>query len=225
MIKPDLLKGSHLCAGLDPKELGAIAHIAVQRSLAKNELLFIEGDSATGFFTLINGRVRIYKASPEGKEHTIHIIRPGQMFAEVAIFHGGCFPANCSAIEKSEVAFFPRDSFLALLSSSPQISLKIIGSLSAFLREYNELVENLSLKEVSARLASFLLSEYERIPGEVIHLRYSKSQLASRIGTISETLSRNLRKLIDNGVIRVNNKEITVVDAEKLKAIAQGEKS
>jgi CRP/FNR family transcriptional regulator len=225
MIKPDLLKGSHLCAGLDPKELGSIADIATQRFLAKNELLFIEGDSATGFFTLVSGRVRIYKASPDGKEYTIHIIRPGQMFAEVAIFHGGLFPANCSAIEKSEVAFFPRDSFLSLLSSSPQISLKIIGSLSAFLREYNELVENLSLKEVTARLASFLLSEYDRIPGEVIQLRFSKSQLASRIGTVSETLSRNFRKLIDNGVIRVNNKEITVVDAEKLKAIAQGEKS
>lgn len=220
----NLLKKSHLGAGLDGDELAALGEITLSRTVHKNEIIFLEGDPAEGFFLLLSGKVRIYKASPDGREYTIHQIQPGQMFAEVAIFRGGHYPANCAAMEDSTIAFFPKDKFQQLLKKSPQISLKIIGSLSAFLRDYNRQVEALSLKEVPARIASFLLNEFEKSEKKTIVLDTSKTELARRLGTISETLSRNLKKLKELNIIRVRGKEITVTDPARLSDIADGEK-
>lgn len=218
------LKQCQLCGELSDEELAALSDIIMLQTLDRGEILFIEGDPANGFFSLAEGRVRVYKSSPDGKEQTIHIINPGQIFAEVAIFRGNRFPANCSALEKSVVLFYPKDRFLKLLADIPQISLKIIGSLSAFLREYNKMVEYLSLKEVPERIAGYLLEEYHNTKGEVIHLRISKAELARKLGTISETLSRNLRKLQDQRIIEVKAREIRILDLESLSQMAGGGK-
>jgi CRP/FNR family transcriptional regulator len=218
------LRSSHFGAGLDSGELHTLAGIAVARNIGKGEILFLEGDPAIGFYVLLKGRLRIFKSSAEGKEYTIHQIQPGQMFAEAAVFKGGIFPANCSAQEDSVIALFPKDSFLELIKNSPQISLKIISSLSGFLRDYNQQVENLSLKEVSGRIAAYILNEAERQNRNMVSLDSSKTELARRLGTISETLSRNLRRLKEAGIIEVDRNRITILDFNKLSAIAEGEK-
>jgi len=224
MDKLASLARCYLCSELDKSELEAVAKIALFRSLSKNEAIFWEGDPASGFYVLLEGRVRIYKASPDGKEYTIHIIRPGQLFAEAAIFRGEVFPANSMSLEDSLVAFFPKMHFLHLLKSSPELSLKIIGSLSGFVRDFNRQVEELSLKEVPARIASFLLAESEKKGSKSFILDTTKSELAHRLGTISETLSRNLKKLSDTKIIRVDQKKIRILDSKRLENIADGEK-
>ena len=227
MLRPDslqLLSQCIFCAGLDRSELQAIHGITAIKKIKKGEILFFEGDPATGFYILLTGKVRVYKASLEGKEFTIHQIMPGQLFAEAAIFRGEQYPANCAALEDSIVAFFPKEAFIQLIKDSPQISLKIIGSMSGFLREFTRKVEDLTLKEVSARIASFILRDAERKGASHIFLDIPKSELAKRLGTISETLSRNLRKLKELGVIRVDGKKIFILDLEHLQSIADGEK-
>jgi len=221
----ELLSKSYLCAGFDESDLEEIAAIVRFRDLAADEVIFFEGDPADVFYVLLSGRVRIYKASPDGKEYTLHIIRPGQLFAEAAIFHGHGYPANGMAVENSSVAFFPRDAFQALLKKYPEISLKIIGSLSGFVRDFTRQVEELSLKEVPARLASYLLNRIEETGGDTVHIEGTKAELAGRLGTVSETLSRNLKKFSDLGVIRVNGREISILDSRQLNRIADGEKS
>ena len=220
----DRLRHCSLCRELDEKELKALAEIASVRRPAKGDILFWEGDHATGFYVLLAGSIRIYKASAEGKEYTIHQIRPGQMFAEAAIFGGQHYPANCAALTDSEVAFFPKDRFLHLIKTSPDISLKMIAGLSAFVREFNQMVEDLSLHEVSARLARFLLAEGERTQGDTFILDTTKAELANKLGTVSETLSRNLKKFRELQVIQVEGDRITLLDFPRLKSIADGEK-
>jgi len=224
MTAVDRLQKCFLCRELDQAELQALADIVSIRRVEKGETLFWEGDPAAGFYILLTGSVRIYKTSPEGKEYTIHQIRPGQMFAEAAIFSGQRYPANCTALADSEVAFFPKDRFLALIKNSPDISLKMIAGLSAFVREFNQKVEDLSLREVSARLARHLLAEAKRAQKDTITLETTKAELANTLGTISETLSRNLKKLSDLLAIRVDGNEITILDPARLQAIADGEK-
>ncbi|MBN2227152.1 MAG: Crp/Fnr family transcriptional regulator [candidate division Zixibacteria bacterium] len=224
MDKETLLHDSYLCHDLDVDELEAVASIAVLRTVVKGELLFLQGDTATGFYVLLNGRVRLYKSSLDGKEYTLHHIKPGQIFAEVAIFRGKRFPANCVAQEDTTVAFFPKDDFLRLLKKSPELALKIIASLSSFLRDFNRQLEELSLKEVPGRIASFILNESEQTGKNTITLDTSKTELATRLGTISETLSRNLRKLQDNNIITVDRDKIAIRDKNRLSAIADGEK-
>lgn len=218
------LKTCTLCAQLNDQEFQAIEQIVSVRSIAKNEILFLQGDEATGFFVLLSGKVRVYKASPEGKEFTMHLITPGQMFAEAAIFQGKSFPANCSALEDSIVAFFPKEQFVRLIKKSPDISLKMIGALSRFVREFNRMVEDLSLKEISARLADYILSEQARGKSDSFKMDITKSELANKLATISATLSRNLRKFKEIGVIKVDGRAITILDPKRLRAIAEGEK-
>ena len=220
----DLLAKSYLCSGFEADELHEFAAIARFMEIDKDKIIFFEGDPAEGFYVLLSGRVRIYKASPDGKEYTIHVIKPGQLFAEAAIFKGHEYPANCATMEKSAVAYFPKEAFLNLLKKYPVISLKIIGSLASFVRDFNRQVEELSLKEVPARLASFLLNRAEKTGSNLVNLDFTKTELANRLGTISETLSRNLKKMSDLGVISVNGREISILDKNRLNNIADGEK-
>ncbi len=219
-----LLHTCYLFKELDEPELNALTAIVQARRVARGEILFLQGDEARGFFVLLLGRVRIYKVSPEGKEYTLHVINPGGMFAEAAIFKGTTFPANCAAVEDSIVAFLPKPAFLRLLETSPAISLKMIGALSAFVREFNQQLADLSLKEVPARLASYLLRESEKSGGDTLSLDITKSELATSLGTIGETLSRNLRKLRELGVVSVDGKNIKILDPGRLQSIADGEK-
>jgi len=223
---PDLslLKSCHLCKDLDPAEFADLAAIALVKKVNKGEVLFFEGDRATGFFVLLSGRVRIYKASPDGREYTLHTINPGQMFAEAVIFKGDTFPANGAALDDSIVAFFPKDKFISLVTRSPQISLKMLSAIAEFVRQFNRQVEELSLKEVSSRLASYLLKMITKTGNNTFMLEISKSELARSLGTISATLSRNLKRMKDLGVIRVNGQVITVLDLKSLQNIASGEK-
>ena len=194
------------------------------REVAKGELLFLEGDDATGFYILLRGSVRIYKSSSDGREYTLHRIKPGQIFAEAAVFSGNKYPANCEAINDSTVACFPKVDFVRLIERYPRMSLKMIGSMAAFLRDFNQTIEMLSLKEVSARLATWLLNAAERTRSNQVTLPMSKGDLADVLGTVNETLSRNLRKLIDLKIVDVENKQISILDSQRLAAIADGEK-
>jgi len=218
------IKKSLLFAGLDSNELQSLSDTIAIKRLKKGEILFFDGDIASGFYAVFEGRIRIYKSNPDGKEYTIHIIKPGQIFGEVAIFDGKYFPANSMAISDSVVGFFPKDRFLGLIKQHPNISLKIIGSLARFLREYNQMVEDLALKEVPARIARYLLDQTEKNNKNVISLETSKTELAVKLGTISETLSRNLRKMKDSGILKVDNQQITILDIDRLISIAEGEK-
>jgi CRP/FNR family transcriptional regulator len=218
------LRGCALCTGLDEKELAKVAAIARFSKVTKGAILFLEGEPAEGFFILLSGQMRIFKSSPDGKEHTLHIIHPGELFAEAAIFQDHRFPASCSALEDSTLAYFSGQAFLDLIKNSPQISLKLISSLSAFLRQLTRQIESLSLKEVPARIAGYLLACADRSGGNSFTLELSKSELARHLGTQSETLSRGLRKLIDAQIIQVNRKQISILDRARLESIAAGEK-
>jgi len=222
--KLDFLRKSPLCKGLTEPELKRLSAISNLRKLHKGEMLFFEGDEATGFYLLLEGKVRVYKASPEGKEQILHQINPGQIFAEVAIFEGQRYPANCSALQDSVVAFFPQNDFIKLIEQSPQISLKIIASMAGFLREFTETVENLSLKEVPARIAGYLLKLPLKENDDTVTLDMTKAELAKKLGTQSETFSRGLRKLSDQKIIKVNGKRILILDRNRLIDIAEGEK-
>ncbi len=220
----ELLHRSALFSELDQAEIDALHRIVGFRELARGQVLFLEGDPAEGFFVLLSGSMRIYKSSAEGREFTLHRITPGQMFAEAAIFKGRVYPANCIATEDSVVAFFPKGAFVEVVKEQPTVALKIIGGLSAWLREFTVKLENLSLKDVPARLATYLLTQARANDSRQFELPVSKTELARELGTISETLSRTLKKLKNLGVIEESRDGIEILDPARLKMIAEGEK-
>jgi CRP/FNR family transcriptional regulator len=173
----------------------------------------------------MTGRVKIFKLSADGKEQILHIFGPGEPFGEVPVFAGKSFPANAEAIEKSSVFYFPRNGFVDLIKSTPSLAMNMLAVLSLRLHKFTALIEDLSLKEVPGRLAAYLAYVSEQNEGSNdLTLEISKTQLASILGTIPETLSRILGKLVKEGIIESDgHSRVQIVNREALEKIASGE--
>jgi len=221
----DVIGRIPLFSGLGPGQLAELEGIVLEKRFRKAELIFSEGDEGDGFYVILQGRVKVFKVSADGKEHILHIFTPGQTFGEVPVFAGEHFPASAEAIQETKALFFPRSAFLGLLGKNPALSLKLLADLSLKLRQFAVQIENLSLKEIPARLATYLLVlAEEQGRDDQVTLSISKGQLASLLGTIPETLSRILAKLSSQQLIQVEGRKIVLVDAEGLKDLAQSGK-
>ncbi len=214
-----------LFEGLPQGQLQDLAGIASEKTVVRGDMLFREGEKATGFYVVISGRVKIYKVSLEGKEQILHIFGAGEVFGEVPVFAGGNYPAHAEILEKGVMLFFSRNAFLELLKEQPTLALNMLSILSMRLRRFTHMVEDLSLKEVPGRLAAHLLILGERSPGkDTFELEITKGQLAGLLGTIPETLSRILTRMTQQGIIQVEGRTIRVLDREALEALAEGGK-
>lgn len=212
-----------LFSGLNEKELMDITSIFQRKAYKKGELIFNEGDAGDGFYIVESGKVKIFKLSFGGKEQILHIYGPGKPFGEVPVFTGKNFPATAQAVVASTLFFFPRKDFIARITENPSLALNMLAVLSMRLRNFTVMVENLALKEVPARLASYLgVLTKEQNNVSVVTLPMSKNQLAGLLGTTPETLSRIFNKMSGDGLINVDRGIISILDAEELADMAEG---
>ena len=199
-----------------------LAMIVVDQVFKRGQTIFTEGDDATGFYVGVTGRVKIYKLSFEGKEQILHIFGPGEPFGEVPVFTGQNFPANAQAMDESRIFFFPRESFIELIKNNPSIAANMLAVLSMRLRRFTHLIDDLSLKEVPGRLSAYLLYLSEQEKGTTdLELTITKSQLASLLGTIPETLSRIFGKMSKQGLIELEGPRIRILDKQGLEDLAE----
>ncbi len=213
----EVIARSVLFTGLSNDQLERVAEISFEKKFKRGESIFFEGDEATGFYMVAEGKVKIFKMSLDGREQILHIFGPGEPFGEVPVFHGQPFPANAVTLAASTLLFFPRRQFVELVTSTPSLALSMLAMLSLRLRRFASQVESLSLKEVPGRLAAhlvYLAEEQGRI--DQVMLDIPKGQLASLLGTSPETLSRIFAKMSDEGLIRVKGKIIELLDYEEL---------
>ena len=180
-----ILKKSLLFSGLDEEYLAEVAAISVKRTFSKGETLFGEGETATGFYLLASGSIKLCKVSPEGKEKVLHFVHPYETFAEAAFFGDGKYPAEARALESGVALLFPRQAFMGLLERNPRFSLNLIISLSLLLRQFARQIEELSFAEVPARLAAYLMESAAKkstaFQGKTyLDLDIKKGELASR---------------------------------------------
>jgi len=226
-METTLLKRCPLFAGLKDEDLKRVRAIAIPRQVSKKEVLFSEGEEAKGFYAILSGKVKLYKISLEGKEQILHVVSAPDAFAEAALFQEGSYPAFAEALSDSQLLYIPKRDFIQLIEKNPQLSINMIVSLSHYLRRFASLIEELSLKEVSSRIAKYLLdlsvklSKEGKNPKEV-ELDLSKTQLASKLGTISETFSRTLGKMKGKGIIDVQGNKIVILDRKSLEELASG---
>jgi len=156
-IPIEIISKTPLFSGLDEDALQKVCTITVRKEYDKGQIIFSEGDAGNGFYTIVSGKVKIFKVAPEGKEHILHIFGTGEPFGEVPVFTGRPFPATAQAIAVTSLLFFPKAAFVALIHQNPSLAMSMIGVLSMRLREFTVQIENLSLKEVPGRLSSYLL--------------------------------------------------------------------
>jgi CRP/FNR family transcriptional regulator, dissimilatory nitrate respiration regulator len=221
------LRRCPLFAGLKEDELRRIRAIASLKQVKKKQMLFSDGEEARGFYVTLSGRVKLFKVSPEGKEQILHVVAAPDAFAEAALFLEGTYPAFAEAMTDCQLLYFPKKDFIQMIEKNPQLSINMIVTLSQYLKRFASLIEELSLKEVSSRVAKYLVdlsmrsSKEGKRPKEV-ELDLSKTQLALKLGTISETLSRTLAKMKAKRIIDVKKNRILILDREALEELASG---
>ena len=220
--KTNIISSSLLFQGLAEDQLKEIADISIEKRFDKGRLIFNEEDDGNGFYLISEGQVKVFKLSSDGKEQILHIFGPGDPFGEVPVFSGQKFPANAAAIEKVSLLFFPRKTFIELISSRPNLALNMLAVLSKRLRQFATQVESLSLKEVPSRLAHYLIYLIEdQGNSDIVMLGISKGQLASLLGTIPETLSRIFARMNNQGLIEVKDRNIRILNQNGLRELAE----
>ncbi|MFP4220920.1 MAG: Crp/Fnr family transcriptional regulator [Phormidium sp.] len=220
----DFLAGLDLFKDLPDSQLRAMGTIAKPLNYDRGELIFLEGDRCLGFFLVQWGRVKVYKMSADGKEQILHWFEEGDRFAEVPAFDGGYYPASASALEKTRLLLIPNQALLALVEQYPSLAFHLLASLSRHLRRFANLIDTLSLKDVSSRLAGYLLELSDRQGSDRLELDLAKGQLAAFLGTIPETLSRTFAKLTQAQLIEIDGRQIQIRDRHSLQRLAQGDK-
>ncbi|WP_029898717.1 Crp/Fnr family transcriptional regulator [Desulfohalovibrio reitneri] len=211
-----------LFQGLSAEQLDKVMATATEVSRPADRVLFNEGQRAEGFYAVVEGRVKVYKLSPSGKEQILHVFGPGGVLAEAAVFSGGDYPASAMTLEPSRMLFFGRDAFRSLLAREPDLSMAMLGLLAGRLREFTQKVEALSLREAPQRLAAHILLLRAETGADAFELDLPKGQLAALLGAQPETLSRMLRKMDEAGYIRLDGRKVRVVDPDALDDLARG---
>lgn len=224
-----LLRGLALFSALDDTALEQVASRTVQRAVSRGATLFREGRPCQGLYVVVEGRIKVYRASADGREQVLHVMEPGQPIAEVPLFDGGPYPASAQALEDSRVLFLPVDSFRWLYEHNPAVADTVIRELGRRLRRMVRLVERISLRDVPARVAAALLDYAEaanaRQPGGTFRLPRTQEALAGELATTRESIARALASLRREGIILQEGRHVVIRDLGRLAARARGDEA
>lgn len=213
------LRASPLFRHLPAKTLARLAPEVIRRIYCKGQIVVQQGDPADGFFLVLFGRVKIRVSSGSGKEQVLHFYGPGGSFGEAAMLGGNGFPVDVVALERTRLAFVPARVFEQEMDGDPEFVRQILGSMARRLTEFAHIIEDLSIREVKARLACYLLRQ--SCENGELELAVGKGELAHLLGTTPESLSRSLRTLSDQGAIEVDGRSITLLNPDALMDLAE----
>jgi CRP/FNR family transcriptional regulator, dissimilatory nitrate respiration regulator len=218
----EILKSCPFFAQVDHERLVGLAQITRIRKFSKGQMIFRQGESCPGVYVVASGMVRVFKVAPNGKEHVLHLLGPGNTFAEVAAIGGFNCPANAEAVADSSCALIPLEPFRKALHEDHQLCLQMMIGLTFWVRHFLSLMEDVVLRDAAGRLARFLLEATPEADGTV-RLPTLKRHVASHLNLTSETFSRTLSRLIESGlVVELDNHRVQLLDAERLRSIADG---
>lgn len=217
----EALRKTALFSTLTEAELAAVGSRAIEQKLSKGEILFLAGDPARGLFVIVEGAVRAFRVGADGREQVIHVERAGAVVGDLPLFDEGLCPSTVAGEEDSLLLFLPKAEVHRLLMDHPRIALAALKVLAHRLRNCANLVETLSLHDVDRRLARLLLVEARttgrRTPhGIEFDFALTHQQVASRIGSVREVVSRAFSRLQSGGFVRVEGKKVLVPDERAL---------
>jgi len=211
-----LLRHVPVFATLNDEHIARLAAQMVRREVPKGALVTVEGQDAEGLYVVAEGHFKRFKVSPSGHEQILKFFRAGESFGEVPLLDGGPDPASTQAMEVGTVYLLPRSRFDALVQGSPDLALGLIRFLAHRLRHFTELVEDLSFRHRTERVAKLVL---ERSAAGDLN-RLTQSDMAAATGTAREVVGRALRELETRGALSVDHGRIAIRDRALLEEIA-----
>lgn len=227
--RPDViaaLRSCRLWRTADDDSVRALAGRTRVEHVQRGRLLASEGDVADRFGVVVAGRVKVYHLGADGRELTFETVGAGEPVAAVAALAGSRYPANIEAATDATIAWLPRESLFEMIEAQPALARSLVADLAARVLNLTAVATTLSM-DVPSRLAGFLfqrsLAAGMATPeGLVVELGMSKTELASALGTVPETLSRAFARLRDEGVVEVRGHDVIVLDVGALARTSSG---
>jgi CRP-like cAMP-binding protein len=216
----EILSRCPLFARLPNDDLAALAAVATFRRHPAGSTVFLANERPEGLHVMASGAVKVFVLAPRtGREIVLTTEQPFNTVAELPSFDGGTYPANAEALLDSETLFLERERFEALLRERPVIAVHLLRALGRRLRRLVGMIETISFQEVIHRLARYL-AERSRA-GLPVELE-PNAAIAAQLGTVVELVSRNLARLHQTGVIRLERRSVVWVDEPALLELASG---
>ncbi len=212
----DFLRTISYFGGFSDQEMSLVDQSVVERSYAKGQMLFLDGEQNDGLYLVKSGMVRLFKTSAEGREMVMFIARPGDTFADAPAFDGGMNIVNASAMEPTTVYVVPTQTLTAVLGGC-RAGTAIIKGLAGRLRHLTSVIEDLSFRSVSGRLAKLLLEQATAGERAAPVPRLTQDEMAAMVGSVRDVIGRVLRSLEKEGAIRIEGHRILIIDKELLK--------
>jgi CRP-like cAMP-binding protein len=221
-IDVEMLRQIPLFAPLSAEELIHVAAMTVERHYGRGDIILLEGDMGGALHYVRSGLVKIFKTSAGGKEQVLRLIAAGNTFNDVPALDGGPNPASAAALEPSVVYVIHRAELRKLIMTRPEVAQAVVQTLASALRHLVALVEDLSLRHVTARVAKMLLDqEASTQEGQPVH-RLTQQEMAAMAGTAREVVGRALKELEAAGAIEVRQGRAVVLNPERLRLLSSG---
>ena len=210
-----------LFAGLSDAETQALAQRAVERRFAPEEMLFWEGEACAGIFLIVEGSVKILKTSAGGREMMLALESAPTTVAELPLFDGGPYPASVRAVEPVKSLFINKADFQQVCRQYPDVALKILAVVGRRLRHLVGIVESITFGSVTQRLARLLLDSAKQAGSNEFEFPLTHAELASRLGTVREVVSRNLARFRAEGLVRMEGHQLRILNRAGLELEAE----
>jgi CRP/FNR family transcriptional regulator len=220
-VELEALRQVPLFAPLEPDDIRHVAAVTIERHYERGDIIILEGDRGGALYFVRSGLIKVFKTSPEGKEQVLRLIEAGHTFNDVPALDGGRNPASAAALEPSIIYATGGAELRRLITERPGVARATVQALAAALRHLVALVEDLSFRHVTARVAKILLEQdLQHAPaatqsGKATH-RLTQQEMAAMAGTAREMVGRALKELESAGAIRVQRGRITVISRERL---------
>jgi CRP/FNR family transcriptional regulator len=221
--KSEILARIPLFAGLAEAEIQALAQRAIERRFQTGEMLFWEGEPCAGIFLLGQGSVKIFKTSASGREMMLALEAAPSTVAELPLFDGGPYPASVRAVEPLLAYFINKTDFYQVCRQYPDVALKVLAVVGRRLRALVAIVESITFGSVTQRLARLLLDASREAGKDRFDLPLTHQELASRLGTVREVVSRNVARFRAQGLIKIEGHQLQILDRAGLEAEAESQ--
>jgi CRP/FNR family transcriptional regulator len=199
--------------------LSGLCESAAWLRYAHGEVVFLEGEQAAGLHIIEYGWLKAVKTSLDGREHVLRLIGPGETFNEIGVFANRPNPATAIALEETGIWLLRQDAISQLLREQPDFARQIVEGMAGRIIDLVEMVADLSLRPVTARLARLILQDSQ---DDVLHRPrwYTQTELAARVGTVPDVVQRALRTLEADGLIEMERHQIRICNRIELKKLA-----
>lgn len=217
-VEVAFLRSTPYFSRLSPDELDSVKELVFEKNVERGDIIALEGEPAEALYFVASSAVKLFRTSLDGKEQVLKIVRPGDSFNDVPIFDGGPNLTSAQAMGPVSLYGILKHDLNVFLQDHPRIAINIVNVLAAQVRHLVSLVEDLSFRPVVGRVAKTLL-EYAG-DGAGLGKRLTQQDMAAIVGTAREVVSRSLRTLESDGVIRADRHRIVIKDMEALKDVA-----